>query len=139
MEFYQEKLDLADRKVVDLEMQITKLQREFKADRKTMQMKLDHMQHAVAKYNKQHKVVMPSITPHICRHTYCTEMAKTGINPKTLQYLMGHSEISVTLNVYTHLGFDDAKEELDKLFAVKSVKIEGGPSFLGFWTALKPL
>jgi site-specific recombinase XerC len=31
---------------------------------------------------------------------------------------MGHSEISVTLNVYTHLGFDDAKEELDKLFVV---------------------
>ena len=41
MEFYQEKLDLADKKVVDLEMQITKLQRESKADRKTAQMKLD--------------------------------------------------------------------------------------------------
>ena len=29
---------------------------------------------------------------------------------------MGHSEISVTLNVYTHLGFEDAREEIERLF-----------------------
>ena len=34
------------------------------------------------------------------------------MNPKTLQYLIGHSDISVTMNVYTHIGFDDAEEEL---------------------------
>lgn len=76
-----------------------------------------YMEHAVNKYNREHKIMIPRITPRICRHTYCSEMAKTGMNPKTLQYLMGHSEISVTLNVYTHLGFDDAKEELERLFA----------------------
>lgn len=32
---------------------------------------------------------MPNITPHVCRHTYCSNMAKSGMNPKTLQYLMG--------------------------------------------------
>lgn len=54
-------------------------------------------------------------TPHVCRHTYCSNMAKSGINPKTLQYLMGHSDISVTLNVYTHVNFDDAKAEIARL------------------------
>ena len=39
-------------------------------------------------------------------------MAKSGMNPKALQYLMGHSDISVTLNVYTHVDFDDAKAEI---------------------------
>ncbi len=39
-------------------------------------------------------------------------MAKSGMNPKTLQYIMGHSDISVTLNTYTHVQFDDAKAEL---------------------------
>lgn len=34
------------------------------------------------------------------------------MNPKTLQYIMGHSDISVTLNVYTHVQFDDAQAEL---------------------------
>ena len=37
------------------------------------------------------------------------------MNPKVLQYLMGHSDISVTLNTYTHLKVDDAKEEMEKL------------------------
>lgn len=41
--------------------------------------------------------------------------SKSGMNPKTLQYLMGHSDISVTLNVYTHVNFDDAKAEIARL------------------------
>ena len=40
-----------------------------------------------------------SITPHVCRHTYCSNMAKSGMNLKTLQYLMGHSDIGVTVNL----------------------------------------
>ena len=74
-----------------------------------------YFQHICAKYNKIYRVQMPKVTPHVCRHTYCSNMAKTGMNPKTLQYLMGHADISVTLNVYTHVKFDDAKEELQKL------------------------
>ncbi|MER2235614.1 MAG: tyrosine-type recombinase/integrase, partial [Candidatus Limivicinus sp.] len=41
---------------------------------------------------------MPNITPHVCRHTYCSIQARAGMYPKTLQYLMGHSDISVTMN-----------------------------------------
>lgn len=37
------------------------------------------------------------------------------MNPKTLQYIMGHSDISVTLNTYTHIRFEDAKEELARV------------------------
>ena len=44
-------------------------------------------------------------------------MARAGMNPKTLQYLMGHSDISVTLDIYTHLGLDDAQMELKRLQA----------------------
>ena len=58
---------------------------------------------------------MPNITPHVCRHTYCSNMAKSGMNPKTLQYLMEHSDIGVTLNTYTHLGLQDAKDEMERL------------------------
>ena len=71
----------------------------------------------VKKYNSIYKTPMPKITPHVCRHTYCSNMAKSGMNPKTLQYLMGHSDISVTLNVYTHVQFDDVKEEVNKVYA----------------------
>ena len=61
------------------------------------------------------KVQIPNITPHVCRYTYCSNQAKAGMNPKTLQYLMGHSDIGVTMNVYTHLGLEDAEEELRKM------------------------
>ena len=37
------------------------------------------------------------------------------MNPKTLQYIMGHSDISVTLNTYTHVKFEDAEEEMKKV------------------------
>ncbi len=53
---------------------------------------------------------MPKVTPHVCRHTYCSEKAKKGMNPNTLKYLMGHTDIGVTLNTYTHLGLIDANE-----------------------------
>ena len=74
-----------------------------------------YFQHICQKYNSIYKVEMPKVTPHVCRHTFCSNMAKSGMNPKTLQYLMGHSDISVTMNTYTHLGFDDAKEELRRV------------------------
>ena len=62
-----------------------------------------------------YKVQLPKITPHVCRHTFCSNVAKGGMNPKTLQYIMGHSDIGVTLNTYTHLGIDDAEEEMKKV------------------------
>ena len=74
--------------------------------------------------NDIYRVQMPNITPHVCRHTYCSNMVKSGMNPKTLQYLMGHSDIAVTLNVYTHIGLDDATEELRKLEEMENARRE---------------
>ena len=74
-----------------------------------------YFQHIREKYNRSHKIHLPCITPHVCRHTFCSNMAKSGMNPKTLQYIMGHSDIGVTLNTYTHLQFDDALKEMKKV------------------------
>ena len=83
-----------------------------------------YFQHAVDRYNSIYRVQLPKITPHVCRHTYCSNMAKSGMNPKVLQYLMGHSDISVTLNTYTHLKIDDAKEEMEKLVKAQAAAEE---------------
>lgn len=80
--------------------------------------------HAVARYNDIYRIQMPNITPHVCRHTYCSNMARSGMNPKTLQYLMGHSDISVTLNTYTHLGLEDAADELSRLKEIENARNE---------------
>lgn len=80
--------------------------------------------HMVKRYNEIYRIQMPNITPHICRHTYCSNMAKSGMNPKTLQYLMGHSDIGVTLNTYTHLGLEDAEDELKRMEELENARKE---------------
>lgn len=69
---------------------------------------------------------MPNITPHVCRHTYCNNQAKAGMSPKTLQYLMDHSDIGVTLNTYTHMGMEDAEKELKRMAQLEEAKKERG-------------
>ena len=54
----------------------------------------------------------PEVTPHICRHTFCTKMIDKGIDPKTLQYLMGHANVSITLDRYTHKSNEKAIETM---------------------------
>lgn len=78
----------------------------------------------VDRFNAIYRVPVPNITPHVCRHTYCSNMARSGMNPKTLQYLMGHSDISITLNVYTHLGLDDARDEMGRLEELENARRE---------------
>jgi integrase len=80
--------------------------------------------HMVKRYNDIYKVQMPNITPHVCRHTYCSNMARSGMNPKTLQYLMGHSDISVTMNTYTHLGLEDAQQEMLRMQEAENARKE---------------
>ena len=43
------------------------------------------------------------------------------MHPKTLQYIRGNTDIAVTMNVYTHLGLDDAREELVRLKEARNV------------------
>ena len=70
-----------------------------------------YMQHIKEKYDRIYRIPLPLITPHVCRHTFCSNMAKKGMNPKLLQYIMGHSDISVTLNTYTHVQIEDAEKD----------------------------
>lgn len=72
----------------------------------------DMLNGLVRKYNKKHKDSLPHISPHSLRHTFCSRMANAGMNPKALQYVMGHSNISMTLDYYTHVSIDEIKEEM---------------------------
>ena len=70
------------------------------------------------KYNKYHEEALPKVmTPHTLRHTFCTNMANAGMNPKALQYIMGHSNINMTLNYYAHATSDSAMAEMERLIA----------------------
>ena len=71
----------------------------------------------VDKYNSKHEEPLPKITPHVMRHTFCIRLANAGMNPKALQYVMGHSNITITLNRYTHASLETVKSELQRFVA----------------------
>lgn len=81
----------------------------------------DHYQtvlrRAVQRYNKTHAEQLPKISPHVLRHTFCTRLASKNMNPKSLQYIMGHADINITLNLYAHVSLDAVKAEVVKLIA----------------------
>lgn len=85
----------------------------------------NEMRWAMRKYQKLHPdTPLPHITPHVYRHTFCTNMANAGIDIKSLQYLMGHSDAGVTMNVYTHSTFDSAQEALQKVIHLHTEDIQ---------------
>lgn len=82
----------------------------------------NEMRWAMKKYVKLHPdQPLPHITPHVFRHTFCTNMANAGMDVKTLQYLMGHSDVGVTLNIYTHATYDRAAEQMAKLIDFRTI------------------
>jgi len=52
---------------------------------------------------------------HTLRHTYATRCIEAGMRPKTLQMLLGHSNIGITMNLYVHLTDDEKKKEVEKV------------------------
>lgn len=51
------------------------------------------------------------------RHTYCTDLQKAGVPINIARELMGHEDISVTAQIYTHTGSDETKKAVEKLSA----------------------
>ena len=71
---------------------------------------------AMKKYNKLYPdKPINKVTPHVYRHTFCTNMVNAGIDLKSLQYLMGHSDVKVTLDVYSHINYERAAAEMIRL------------------------
>ena len=83
----------------------------------------NEMRWAMKKYQKLHPdKPLPHITPHVFRHTFCTNMANAGMDIKMLQYIMGHSDAGVTMNVYTHTGYEQAAEQMARVIEFRKAE-----------------
>ena len=80
----------------------------------------NEMRWAIKKYKKLYPdKTLPHITPHVFRHTFCTNISNAGMDIKTLQFVMGNSDVGVTLNIYTHASFDRVAEQIAKIIDFK--------------------
>ena len=59
------------------------------------------------------KAKIPRFSMHILRHTFSTRCIEAGMKPKTLQMLLGHSNIGITMNLYVHTTEEEKKKEMD--------------------------
>ena len=50
------------------------------------------------------------VTPHLLRHTYITNLIYQGVDPKTVQYLAGHENNKVTMDIYAKVKYNKPTE-----------------------------
>lgn len=55
------------------------------------------------------------VTPHLLRHTYITNLLLSGVDVKTVQALAGHENSRITLDIYTHLTYNQPKDLIGKV------------------------
>ena len=73
------------------------------------------MMRRLSRNTKKNDIKIRNVSPHICRHTYITEMAMKGCDMKVLQALVGQKDIRVTYNIYNHLDDNRIQGELERL------------------------
>lgn len=60
----------------------------------------------LAKIENREPVLLPYFTAHNLRHTFCTRMCENKVDLKVLQEIMGHSSISITMDIYNEATID---------------------------------
>lgn len=76
----------------------------------------------VVEKGKDDDIILPPLTNHWLRHTFSTRMVESGMHPKALQEILGHSDIATTMNIYTDASTDFTSSEMRKYQVVRSEK-----------------
>lgn len=69
-----------------------------------------HLTKKLSDLNLQH------VNFHALRHTFASRCIEAGVDPKTLSELLGHSNVSTTLQIYTHISLEQKRMQLEKIY-----------------------
>ena len=69
----------------------------------------------LAKKEKREPVLIPHFSCHHLRHTFCTRFCENETNVKVIQAVMGHKDISTTMNIYADVTDETKKESFKNL------------------------
>ena len=68
-----------------------------------------------AKKEKREAVIIPDISCHIFRHTFASRLCENETNIKVIQEVMGHADVSTTMNIYADVNNSVTRESLENL------------------------
>ncbi len=77
--------------------------------------KINKKEELLAAREHREPVIFERITPHTLRHTFATRAFESGIPPKVVQQILGHSSLEMTMDLYTHVTEDVQSKEIQKL------------------------
>ena len=77
--------------------------------------KINRQEEFLAAKEQREPVIFERITPHTLRHTFATRAFESGIPPKVVQQILGHSSLEMTMDLYTHVTEDVQSKEIQKL------------------------
>ena len=70
------------------------------------------------------------VHPHLIRHSYATKCVQAGVDVKTVQYLLGHSTVEMTLDIYSHYEAEsrvtETASQLNEVFPAPVLSAVGG-------------
>lgn len=72
----------------------------------------DSINYLITKINEENAMAFEHFTPHCLRHTFATNCIAKGMRPKTLQKLLGHNSLQMTMDLYCHVLDETLKEEM---------------------------
>ena len=77
----------------------------------------DYNAYEIIRAKREHRepVLLPMFSCHYARHTFCTRFCETETNVKVIQAVMGHKDISTTLDIYAEVTEERKREAIDKL------------------------
>ena len=68
-----------------------------------------------AKKEKREAIIIPRISSHILRHTFCSRFCENETNIKVIQTVMGHADISTTMDIYAEVNRETTRQSLENL------------------------
>lgn len=83
------------------------------------------LKHGLPEYDEDHPI--SPLTPYCFRHTYATDLQEAGVPLNIAKASMGHSDISVTANIYTHTTDSTLREAAERLNALEAKKSPSAP------------
>ena len=102
--------------IINMRELLTRLRKTIKRTRKNKALFFEKLEEEIkAKKQKREPVMLPRFSCHIFRHTFASRFCENETNVKVIQEVMGHADVSTTMNIYAEVNESITRQSLENL------------------------